>query len=392
MSLLFVLAFQVSNAAGAITPITEPNMNGEYLLSPTPKAPNSTWSTSFRDYPGGVESFTVYTDPITSTYAEVFWTPLPEVKIPEEIIQRFKGKGMAVVGFEADQVRKGAGPNGEDVSVPINVAYNHHFAATLLGEGSHMERVPYDPKDKRTSLFTPEPGWDYIPVEHAPSEQGLPTSVWGGYSNGGEFRKTYHGLAPPYAQVIESPDRFAFTPMQIDTWNRDKMNLTGSPFVPGPQPKKSNQGHWPTGSNAANKWPSGSLAPTSGPDATYSGLLECPLTTRIRKHLTGGGWNDSFAANIACEQQAGVCPKALSTAADCFEAAKHIGIGHEAHVATKKGSYTELPPGCSVQVQMNGTRTVGAKVYFNTNSESKACCGVCVCACVYGCLCACLSV
>ena len=74
-------------------------MNGEYLLSPTPKAPNSTWSTSFKDYPGGVESFTVYTDPITSTYAEVFWTPLPEVKLPEEIIQRFKGKGMAAVSY-----------------------------------------------------------------------------------------------------------------------------------------------------------------------------------------------------------------------------------------------------------------------------------------------------
>jgi hypothetical protein len=32
---------------------------------------------------------------------------------------------MAVVGMESDQVRKGAGPNGEDVSVPITMAYNH---------------------------------------------------------------------------------------------------------------------------------------------------------------------------------------------------------------------------------------------------------------------------
>jgi hypothetical protein len=133
-----------------------------------------------------------------------------------------------VVGFEADQVRKGAGANGEDVSVPINVAYNHHYAATLLGEGSRMERVRYDPKDPRTTLFTPEPGWDFIPVEHTPSPNGLPTNVWAGYSNGGEFRKTYKGLAPPYAQVLESPTSFSFQPMQIDTWNRDKMNLTGA--------------------------------------------------------------------------------------------------------------------------------------------------------------------
>lgn len=33
-----------------------------------------------------------------------------------------------------------------------------------------------------------------------------------------------------------------------------------------------------------------SLAPTTGPDALYSGLLECPLTTRITKHATGLGY------------------------------------------------------------------------------------------------------
>ena len=60
--------------------------------------------------------------PVTSTYGEVFWTSLPEVKLPEDIVQRFKGKGMAVVGFEVDQVRKT--PEG-DVSLPINLAYNH---------------------------------------------------------------------------------------------------------------------------------------------------------------------------------------------------------------------------------------------------------------------------
>ena len=114
-------------------------------------------------------------------------------------------------------MRVGAGPDGEDISVPINVAYNHHFAATLLGEGAHMERVRYDRNERRTSLFTPEPGWDLIPAEHALSANGLPTSAWGGYSNGGEFRKTFRGLAPPYAQILESPDRFSFTPMQIDT-------------------------------------------------------------------------------------------------------------------------------------------------------------------------------
>ena len=75
---LLALATPRPAAAGG-----EPNMNGEYLLSGTPKAPKPTWSTSFKDYPGGVESFTVYAGPIKSTYAEVFWTALPEVKLPE---------------------------------------------------------------------------------------------------------------------------------------------------------------------------------------------------------------------------------------------------------------------------------------------------------------------
>ena len=40
--------------------------------------------------------------------------------------------------------------------------------------------------------------------------------------------------APSYAQIIESPTEMQITPMQIDTWNRDKMNLsTNSPFVSG---------------------------------------------------------------------------------------------------------------------------------------------------------------
>jgi hypothetical protein len=57
--------------------------------------------------------------------------------------------------------------------------------------------------------------------------------------------------------------------MQIDTWHRERMPLPRrpgdrpAPFVPGPHP-------------------AGSFAPTEGPDAIYSGLLECPLTSRVK--------------------------------------------------------------------------------------------------------------
>ena len=80
---------------------------------------------------------------------------------------------------------------------------------------------------------------------------------------GGEYRKSFHGFASPVAYLVDSPTSVHVLPMQIDTWNRDEMNLTGSNFVPYLQPKHS-------------------LAP-QGPGAQYSGLLECPMTDKILK-------------------------------------------------------------------------------------------------------------
>ena len=45
-----------------------------------------------------------------------------------------------------------------------------------------------------------------------------------GGANGGEYRKSFHGYPPGTAQLIDSPHSFVITPMQIDTWNRDKMD------------------------------------------------------------------------------------------------------------------------------------------------------------------------
>ena len=81
---------------------------------------------------------------------------------------------MAIVGMERDQVRKGAGPNGEDVSVPITMAYNHHHDTAVVGGGSHLEIV-----DRHEAMASQ--GRDYIRLdtgqawvarEHAPSTAG----------------------------------------------------------------------------------------------------------------------------------------------------------------------------------------------------------------------------
>ena len=109
------------------------------------------------------------------------------------------------------------------------------------------------------------------PVEHSPSPLGLPTHAHLAAGNGGEYRKSYHGFASPTAYVIDSPQTLMVVPMQIDTWNRDKMNITGSKYVPGPQSKNSG------------------AKPRHGEEIHYSGLLECPLTTRVTKTITKDG-------------------------------------------------------------------------------------------------------
>lgn len=129
-----------------------------------------------------------------------------------------------------------------------------HLPDRLLAPAAHMEKVAYDPLDLTIPpMARSDPNFLDLPVEHSASPNALPTSLHLADGNGGEYRKSYHGFASPVAYVIDSPQSAHCNPMFIDTWNRDKMNVSGgSKFVPGPLPKHS-------------------LAP---PDAEYSGLLE----------------------------------------------------------------------------------------------------------------------
>ena len=131
--LLGVHAVEHAEYERRLRPLENPGGMRPHSLSPAvhgltghpAQAPaEGSFPTDFKDYPGGVEYFDVYHGPITSVYSQVWWTSTKN-EIPADIVERFKGKVMAVVGMESDQVRKGAGPNGEDVSVPISMAYNH---------------------------------------------------------------------------------------------------------------------------------------------------------------------------------------------------------------------------------------------------------------------------
>ena len=257
---------------------SRPNMNGNYTIANA----GATWPTDFKDFPGKVESFDYYHGPITSTYGQVWWGGHPGGALPAEIVERFAGKVMAIVGVEMDQVRRKGDKDvdgsilQEDVSVPINVAYNHHHGSVIIGKGAELKTMAADEAKRRGLRGIKLSGGDVMTaVEHTPSASGAPTSAMFDDGNGGEYRKTYHGYAAPFAQLVESPSSAGGVCMQIDTWNRDEMNLTGSPFVPGPQPRTA-------------------LAPTTGPDAIYSGLLECPLTTRVETMPDPG--SESFGA------------------------------------------------------------------------------------------------
>lgn len=138
--------------------------------------------------------------------------------------------------------------------------------------------------------------------------------------------------------------------MQIDTWHRARMNLSaGSPFVSGPVPRNS-------------------LSPTTGPDALYSGLLECPLTTRITKDIDSG--YDVMAG--------GNCPHQIQTAAECFSAVgKALGptLAKGAHHSIVSAPTTQVR-GCSVaQNHSSGTLDIVFNTAANQSSSSRVQCG-----------------
>ena len=135
------------------------------------------------------------------------------------------------------------------------------------------------------------------------------------------------------------------------------MNLTGGKFVAGPAPRNS-------------------YAPTTGPGAIYSGLLECPLTTRIKKHIAGGGtgWNDSTAAQVfGCKPQQRACApgSAIASAQACFAARSLVGGLGDFAITTMSGSNATLPSGCSVIADAGAA---AATLYWNTDAESTGCC------------------
>ena len=215
-------------------PSTADNMNGDYVFSSTPGGTPGLFPKRYADYPGGAEHFDVYSPPMTTRYSQVWWSPLAPAPFPADIVAKYAGKGMAIIGWEIDQVQKGVGPNGEDISVPINAHYNHHYVSQMIGAKARFRKVKLDGPDSPLGAKVMRNSghgtvnWDqpqYIIEEIEKSS--IPTHQQFSSANGGEYRKTYHGFPPGYALVVDSPTAMQLSPMQIDTWNRDAMNISG---------------------------------------------------------------------------------------------------------------------------------------------------------------------
>lgn len=325
-------------------------MNGEYPFSTTPGGTPGKMPKQYKEYPGGVESYDVYSPPITTLYSQVWWKPLEPVLLPVDMVRRYNGTGMAIVGWEIDQVRRTA---DGDVSVPISASYNHHYVAQMIGAGARFKKVKLDgPADPRAASLSASGhghvSWDqpqYLVEKERTPSSGLPNLQQFSSGNGGEYRKTYHGFAPGYALVVDSPTAMQITPMQIDTWNRDAMNISGpgpTKFVPGPLPRAS-------------------LAPKIDPE--HSGLLECPMTTRLTKKV-----DTAYAA-----LQGGACDEPILTFQECWEAAAVTLTATATPRANETGADVKRPSGCSANASV---------VFFNEIASSAVMCAtnaLCIC-------------
>lgn len=137
--------------------------------------------------------------------------------------------------------------------------------------------------------------------------------------------------------------------MQIDTRNRDgSMKTASDGFTPDP-----------------NLVPKAYAAPLTGPDAVYSGLLECPCTDRITKAVAG-------AYSLQADGDTLKKGRRIATYMECFAAASKLGLPNSTHVTHKQGSNKNLPAGCSLRIDPASSHQ---SVYFNHLEEAAPCGG-----------------
>ena len=347
--------------AVALTPALGHFMNGggvPYKISNEDSSTGASYNTDFETNAGGkVEHFDVYGE-VRTVYSQVYWTRNAPIQLPKDIVERFKGKTIAITGYEVDQVthsgpEKGSStsPDGStlggfscypscdagDKSVPIYFAYNHHYFSWLVGADSEMyEEYGALPNPTRTA-FRNKPG----------VQTKYPTNIVFKENPGGEFRKSYHGYPRGFAQLLHSPTQWVVEPMQIDTHNRN-FNLTDQPgYKPWFLPKR----------DTIN-------ASMTNLDSSLSPLIECPCTDRITK----------TQVNISRILTSGkTCKATIQSLDECASAAKNVGANV---LKVSSISTAHLPRGCILKPRGNpGHKMPAYDLEFNSDQTSTAGCG-----------------
>ena len=297
------------------------------------------------------EYFDVYGHWIENRYSEVFWTAQPAVPLPAAVVAQFKNRAIAFTGFEVDVVAGGLTSEAPEYSIPEFQVYNHHYCATITGASSKMVKIGSRGQDTllRDDNRIGRRGFEVHPPEWEPRDIGtfinstVPTAqnFWQG--NGGEHRKAFKHLPRGTGQLIMSPEQFILQPMLINTNYQGDPNSTHDQnktarqlFHEAPMPKES----------------------LSLPFANYSGLMECPCTTRTIKILTGF----ETKATGTCMSNTSV-----STGEECFDAIASLVTSVVANVTEK---ITSAPSGCYILANAQGN-----EAHYNAQSTSTAVCG-----------------
>jgi hypothetical protein len=143
-----------------------------------------------------------------------------------------------------------------------------------------------------------------------------PSSIVLMMGNGAESKHSVKYLPKGFGMLIGSPKVNSMNPMIIDTNARgNHSSVPGTPQVPGrhgPVPKASNV----------------------GPEAMYSGIMECPCTDAFPKTIASATTKDS-----------GTCAGTtlMSSTEQCFGAAVSLGLLAKTNVTVHSDT---SPPGC----------------------------------------------